>query len=240
MSRFRWVLGALSVLCVGESWSYSARADSDSVPALTDKERVELDQLKSVTRRFAFQRNGMRYLAALSYQVMRLPAQAMCQLLEQVDTTLPYLPGTHGAQRVQSPDAYGRVQMIHGNAIIQGGYTLYWEPQLENGEIRYWMDPAFPHDPVDIFGFFRCAAYTAGRSLLTVGVTVAPGPRGAPFEDKIHTSMLKSARYLRKYVDKLVDKHRHGRVGRAPATRWLPGTALRTSRSAWCASSGRT
>jgi len=199
------VLLALA-LCL--AWSTLAAAQPDAIENFDRSDQRLLRDNKAIKRKFAFYRSGARYLAAISYQVLRMPPERVFDLLQEVNKTLPYLPATHKATRVKSKDGVERVQMVHGNAWLQGGYTVLWEPSRERGVIRFWMDPEMPHDIADIWGYFRLQRFEAGKSLLTVAVAVAPGEgyKGPIWEQKIHKYMLKSARYLRKYVDKLVAK----------------------------------
>jgi hypothetical protein len=173
-------------------------------------ERTELLKYKSITRAAEFTHGGRRYLSGLSYQIVDMNAAELYGLFKKADHTLPRaLPGTYKAKFVGTHGALPLVQLVHGNAMINGGYTVIWQPDDSVREIRFWMSQERPHDVQDIWGYFRIQDFGSNKALVTVALALDLGNNSSltTHEKRIHKMMLKSARYVRKFVDR-----RHGKA----------------------------
>lgn len=170
-------------------------------------DRDKLSSYQSVTHAEKFTRDGREYLSGISYQLVDMKADELFGLLQKVDHTLPRaLPATHKARYIGSEDGLPLVQMIHGNSFLNGTYTVLWQPQAERREVSFWLSPGHPHDLDDIWGFFRITPVDQGRrSLVTVAVAVDLGSKQM-YAGKVQQLILKSARYIRKFVDRRAGK----------------------------------
>jgi len=171
----------------------------------TNAEREKLIGYQSVTHATTFNRDGREYLSGISYQLVDMKADELFGLLQRVDHTLPRaLPATHKARYVGNSGDLPLVQLIHGNAFLSGTYTVLWQPEAAAKEVRFWMAPELPHDVNDIYGFFRITPVDNGRrSLVTVAVAVDLGSGGkAAYAGTVQEIILKSARYVGKFVDR--------------------------------------
>jgi hypothetical protein len=169
-------------------------------------ERDKLTGYQSVTQASSFNRGGRDYLSAISYQVVDIKADELFNLLQKVDHTLPHaLPATYKARYVGTSGDLPLVQLVHGNGFFSGTYTVLWQPQANSREVNFWLSTEQPHDVDDIYGFFRITPVDQGkRSLVTVAVAVdlGNGTTKQMYGHTVQKIILKSARYIRKFVDR--------------------------------------
>lgn len=178
-------------------------------PLLVGFSKAEQEKLigyQSVTHASTFQRDGREYMSGISYQLVDMKADELFGLLQKVDHTLPRaLPATHKARYLRNKGDLQLVQLVHGNAFLNGTYTVLWQPEANTREVKFWLAPELPHDLRDIWGFFRITPVDNGRrALVTVAVAVDVGSNGpqAMAAGKIQKIILKSARYFGKFVDR--------------------------------------
>lgn len=174
-------------------------------------EQEKLIGYQSVTHASTFQRDGREYLSGISYQLVDMKADELFNLLQKVDHTLPRaLPATHKARYLRTKGDQQLVQMVHGNAFLNGTYTVLWQPEASTREVKFWLAPEMPHDLQDIWGFFRITPVDHGRrALVTVAVAVDVGDKGpqAMYAGKVQKIILKSARYFGKFVDRRLGRN---------------------------------
>ena len=177
----------------------------------SEAERAKILGYQSVTHASTFDRSGRKVMSGISYQLVDMKAAELFALLQRVDHTLPRaLPATHKARYVGNFGEFPLVQLVHGNGFFNGTYTVIWQPHNDRKEVTFWMAPEHPHDVDDIWGFFRITPVDKGRrSLVTVAVAVDLGKGGVKtlYQGTVQKVILKSARYIRKFVDRRQGKN---------------------------------
>lgn len=204
LSRRQWLTAAaaLPALVVVPGVALHSRdAWAGGLEDLNAEELARLGKKGSVERRFNLDLDGRSYLAALSYSPIARPAADVFATLSRPADLKRALPVTRDAKFVHGSD---KLRVVHGTFLINGGYTLMWQPNPSSGEIRFWLDASEPHDVQDVLGYFRVREHRDG-CLLTVAVAVDTGtsPVASLFRGKIHDYMSRPARYIARYVNKL-------------------------------------
>ena len=179
----RWVAGAVfaAVLFVGSF----ARADG-----ISPTEASRLMRGGTVARTQVFERAGRRYVGGVTYSVFDAQADELAALLDDVNGWRRILPKTRGVRRVGSSGGDPLVEVTHGSALVQVTYTL--RVHREDNVVRFWMDPARPHDIEDAWGFFRSDPLDGGRTLVTYGILIdmGDGLLRNLFEDRVRSLAL--------------------------------------------------
>jgi hypothetical protein len=148
--------------------SIDARADG-----LAPEETARLLRGETVAREQELQRGPRRYVGGVTYTIIDAAQGDLGAVLDDVNAWRRFLPKTRDAQRVGSAGSDALVQITHGSALMQVGYTLRVHHD-EHG-VRFWMDPGRPHDIEDAWGFFRTEPLGDGRTLVTYGILVDMG-----------------------------------------------------------------
>jgi len=165
-----------SVLLAGGS----ARADSLGAG--------EVDRLlrgDCVARTQELHRGLRRYVGGVAYKIFDATPEDLASLLDDVGDWGRFLPKTRDAHRVGAIGNDPLVQITHGSALVQVGYTL--RVHRDGSSVRFWMDPARPHDIEDVWGFFRAEPMGDGRTLVTYGILIdmGDGILRDMFEDRV-------------------------------------------------------
>lgn len=146
----------------------------------------------TVARTQVFERAGRRYVGGVTYSVFDAQADELVALLDDVNGWRRILPKTRGVRRVGSGSSAGDflLEVTHGSAIVQVTYTL--RVHREGNVVRFWMDPARPHDIEDAWGFFRSDPLDGGRTLVTYGILIdmGDGLLRNLFEDRVRSLAL--------------------------------------------------
>lgn len=211
------VVGAAAFLCTATAQAAEVKhatrvqVQPQILAGFNPAQRSKLLGYQSVTQASTFNRGGREYLSGISYQLVDMKADELFALLQKVDRTLPRaLPATHKARYIGSSGDLPLVQLVHGNGFLSGTYTVLWQPQAATREVNFWMSPDQPHDVDDIWGFFRITPVDNGRrSLVTVAVAVdlGNGPTRSMYGGTVQKIILKSARYIRKFVDRRLGRN---------------------------------
>ena len=191
------VLG--SVLLAGGS------ASADSLGA------DEVDRLlrgDCVARTQDLRRGLRRYVGGVTYKIFDTTPEELASLLDDVGDWGRFLPKTRDAHRVGAIGNDPLVQITHGSALVQVGYTL--RVHRDGSSVRFWMDPARPHDIEDVWGFFRAAPMGDGRTLVTYGILIVMGDGilRDMFEDRVREFALEVPDRVR---DVVVQRQARGR-----------------------------
>jgi hypothetical protein len=173
-----------------------------SAAPLTARERDALDAGVLVSRALRFQHEGGHYVGGVSYQVVDVRPELVLAALSDVRNWPEALPRTKSARLVEQKDGLSRVELVQGGSFVEARYTVVLS-RADAATIRFWMDPAAPHDVRDVWGFFRVEALPGGRSLITVGAALDLGDGIARmlFEDKIARMMLRAPHKIRQFVE---------------------------------------
>jgi hypothetical protein len=146
----------------------TARADG-----LAPGETARLLRGKTVAREQELSRGSRRYVGGVTYTIIDAAQSDLGAVLDDVSAWRRFLPKTRDAQRVGSAGDDTLVQITHGSALVQVGYTLRVHHDAHG--VRFWMDPGRPHDIEDAWGFFRTEPLGDGRTLVTYGILVDMG-----------------------------------------------------------------
>jgi hypothetical protein len=205
----RWVPLALCA----ELWSAPARAQPPegsqkaSAPQhgpLTVRERKQLESGASVSRPLRFAHDGGSYVGGLSYLVVEARPETVLAALWDVANWPEVLPRTISARTVSDSEGLSRVELVQGTSFLEARYSILLERAPDGETLRFWLDPARPHDIRDVWGFFRVRALPGGRSLITVAAALDLGPGLARllFEDKIAGMILRTPVKIRSFVER--------------------------------------
>jgi hypothetical protein len=185
------------VLCLVGASASPARAD-----ALARDEASRLLRGQTVTRTQEVHRGERRYVGGVTYTIIDATPGELGSVLADVDAWRRFLPKTRDARRVGAVGSDMLVQITHGSPLIQVGYTLRVRPD-EHG-LRFWMDPARPHDIEDAWGFFRSQPLADGRTLVTYGILIdmGAGLLRDLFEDRARELALEVPDHVREVVQR--------------------------------------
>jgi len=169
---------------------------------LSAKERALLQNHREVARRLELLHKGRRYVAALSYGVVRRSCDRVFGLLS--DPASHYAKALPATSEVRFEEAGGRskIWMKHGNMFINGSYTAHFRPSPDQGFVRFWLDHEQERDVEDLFGYFRVSPWGDHECLVTAAVAVDPGEGmvASMFRGMIGDYVAKSAGRIQRYA----------------------------------------
>jgi len=153
----------LAVLAGGALVAASPLARADS---LTPQERSRLASGDVIRRHVDFDTADGPYFGGISYGVIDAsPAEVMRALLD-VNTYRSILPLTLEAREVGRKGDNSLVFFRQGGRLGTASYTLLVRRESPS-LLRFWLDPAFPHEIEDCWGYFRVQPFGAQKTLLT-------------------------------------------------------------------------
>jgi hypothetical protein len=179
-----------------------AAAKASAARPFTAREQESLGAGSMVARPLSFDDAGGHYVGGVSYQVVDARPELVLAALSDVNNWPEALPRTKSARLLGSSDGVSRVELVQGSSLVDARYTVVLE-RADGETIRFWMDPACPHDIKDVWGFFRVQPLPGGRSLITVGAALdlGDGLTRMLFEDKIAHMLLRAPRQIRAFVE---------------------------------------
>jgi hypothetical protein len=122
----------------------------------------------------SLQQGGRRYVGGVAYAMVDARADDLAALIAKPDAWRRVLPKTRSVRWMGSIAGDRVIEMTHGTALLQAKYTLRF--RRVGRSIRFWMDPAYPHDIEDAWGFVRTQDLPGGRTLVAYGVLIDMGP----------------------------------------------------------------
>lgn len=190
-------MGIAAVLAVCTA-SGVARADG-----LAPDETARLWRGETVAREQTLNRGSRRYVGGVAYTIIDAAQGDLGAVLGDVSAWRRFLPKTRDAQRVGAAGDDALVQITHGSALVQVGYTL--RVHRDERGVRFWMDPGRPHDIEDAWGFFRSEPLADGRTLVTYGILIdmGAGILRDMFEDRVRELALEVPDHVRDVVLRL-------------------------------------
>lgn len=173
----------------------TARADGLSLD-----ENDRLLRGDTVARPQDLQRWQRRYVGGVTYKIFDASLDDLTSLLDDVDAWRQFLPKTRDAHRVGAIGTDPLVQITHGSALVQVGYTM--RVHRDGNLVRFWMDPSRPHGIEDVWGFFRAEPLGDGRTLVTYGILIdmGDGILRDMFEDRVREVALEVPDHVRDVV----------------------------------------
>ena len=198
----RSLWGCLVALALLLTRAAQAAPPSGEAP-LTKVERGALSAGHMVSRPMRFDTEQGRYVGGVSYQIVEARPEGVLAALSDVTNWPEALPRTKSARLLGSADGLSRVELVQGSSLVDARYTVVLDREKDGETIRFWMDPAQPHDIRDVWGFFRVQALPQGRALITVAAALDLGDGLARllFEDRIASMMLHAPRKIRAFVE---------------------------------------
>jgi hypothetical protein len=178
-------------------WAAPARA------GLSAAEQERLAAGKVVTRNVDVDLAAGSYFGGIAYVVVRAPADEVMAVLLDSTAYRHILPVLLDAEEV-GPRGDGRlVRFRHGSKRFSAEYTALVRRESAS-VVRFWLDPAFPHDVADCWGQFRVEPLGPQRSLLVYSALVRLdfGPIKLLFSDKIREFALRTPDLVRHYVER--------------------------------------
>lgn len=200
----RHVAGAVLCACLALSGQAAAApSESPRVRSLSADERERLRVGEMISRPLRFGHAGGKYVGGVSYQVIDARPEQVLAALSDVANWPEALPRTRSARLLPGEDGLSRVELVQGGSLLHARYAVMLAPAEDGETIRFWLDPAHPHDIRDVWGFFRVQSFPGGRSLVTVGAALdlGDGLARALFEDKIAAMMLRAPSKIRAFVE---------------------------------------
>ena len=195
-------LGWARLLAIGVSAASFVIAGRARAEPLTEDERARLDRGELVQRVVALELEQGRYVGGVSYVVIHAPQREVMRALTDVAAYRSIFPLAIDAREVGRRGADSVVTLRHRTKLGTADYAC--RIRRESGRlVRFWLDPAFPHDVEDLWGYFRVEPFGQGASLLTYAalMRLELGLVRFLFEDKIRDYALGTPRLVRLYVE---------------------------------------
>ncbi|MFO0759084.1 MAG: hypothetical protein U0359_21510 [Byssovorax sp.] len=199
MSRRAALAALLALPALGLSALREARAE-----ALTPDELARLAEGEVVRRKIDLEMPDGPYFGGISYAIVDAPvADVMAVLLDPVSyrsilalTVESKVIGRKGDNMLlylrQGSERYGTAE-----------YTVAIRRESP-GLLRFWLDPDYPHEIADMWGYFRATPHGAGgtKSMLTYAALVRldPGLVRMLFSEKIRSYALNTPALVRAYL----------------------------------------
>lgn len=166
---------ALALSATAASAATVAVADApSSADALSAGDYDRLVHGDTVVFEQAVQRGSRRYVGGVAYALVDAGGEEVATLMANPDAWRRILPRTRSVRWLGSVAGDRLVEMTHGTALLQASYTM--RMRRSGRSIRFWMDPAYPHDIEDAWGFVRTEDAPGGRTLVVYGVLIDIGP----------------------------------------------------------------
>jgi hypothetical protein len=196
MQRLVLALALLAGIILGTT---AARGEG-----LTREESVRLGYGDTIVREKTLERGERRYVGGVTYTVVEANVGEISSLLDDVEAYRRVLPRTKQARFVANEGSDRLVELVQGNAVVEAEYTI--RVRRTGNEMRFWLDPGYPHAIDDAWGFFRMEPFSGRngepRVLLTyaVLVDVGPGIVRELFEERVRAALLSVPQRVRRYV----------------------------------------
>jgi len=208
MTQLRRVLAALGVLAL-LAGAPSARAD-----VLSEQESIRLARGETVVREKTWEPgHSARFVGGVTYTVLEATAGEVALIFDDVAAYPRVLPRTKRARLVSvEPNGDRLVELVQGTALVEARYTMRIRPvphlpgAAARREMRFWLEPALPHEIDDAWGFVRMDPFLGAsgepRVLLTYAVLVdiGPGIVRELFEGRVRAAVLEVPQLVRRYV----------------------------------------
>jgi hypothetical protein len=142
------------------------------------------------------------YFGGIAYAVIEVPPAEVMRVLMDVSAYRSILPLTMEAREVGRKGDNRLVFFRHGGRLGSAAYTAIVRRESPS-VIRVWLDPAFPHEVEDCWGYFRAEAFPEGKTLLTYAALLRLefGVVRMLFSEKIRTFAMNMPLLLRRYLD---------------------------------------
>lgn len=196
------LLLALSILAMASALPKPAFA-SIELRGFSEQELRALDSGEAVERRLELPHRGTKYLGAVSYGVLgRSCAEAKGLWQDPVQHLPKALPATRQVTVVEAGKPLTRLNIEHGNAVVQGHWGALYRVSDDGMTVRFWLDPKAPRDVEDVFGYFRLTPWKAQTCMVTAAVAVDPGDGllASLFRNMIHNFLVRTAARIQRYV----------------------------------------
>ncbi len=169
---------------------------------LTADEQRRLARGEVVRRHTTVELERGRYVGGVSYAIVEAPTAVVMAALSDVATYRTILPLTLEARQLRRRGRDSLVFFRHGGRLGTAAYVAHVRresPRL----VRFWLDPSFPHDFDDAWGYFRVTPLGARGTLVTYAalVNLGFGLTRLLFEEKVREHALGTPGLIRAFVE---------------------------------------
>ena len=173
---------------------------------LSPEERARLTQGDLVRRPIDVDLPEGPYFGGVAYAVIDAPPAEVMSVLLDIRAYSAILPLTLEAREVGRKGDNRLVFFRHGVRLASASYTAIVKRHSPS-VIRFWLDPAFPHEIEDCWGYFRVEPLPERRTLLTYAALLRLefGVTRMLFSEKIRAYAMNTPLLLRRYIE---DKRR--------------------------------
>jgi hypothetical protein len=192
---------ALAISVTTASAAAAAIVDApSSADVLSASDYGRLVHGDTVVFKQALQRGGRRYVGGVAYALVDAHGEDVATLMANPDAWRRVLPRTRSVRWMGSIAGDRLIEVTHGTAVLQAGYTM--RVRRSGRSIRFWMDPDYPHDIEDAWGFVRTEDAPDGRTLVVYGVLIdmGPGLMRDLFEEKVRDAALTVPQRMRGWL----------------------------------------
>lgn len=219
----RWIAGAVLSGLVGLSAALGAIRPADAAPLSAD-EREHLEAGQVVRRGVDVELDGEPHFGGVSYVVVRAPAEAVLDALGDVAAYPELFPFLIEAREV-ARDGDRWIRFLHRTKLGPAEYTVRVRTE-PGGIVRFWLDPSFPSDVDDLWGYFRVEPLGPERSLVTYAALVrVTSIVRVLFQEKLRSIALGTPRHMQRYMERRAVASRGPRSSNERARmRWPSGS----------------
>ena len=163
---------------------------------------------------------GQRHVGGVAYAIVEATETQLVALMKSPRTYEAIVPRTKAAEMIPTSGSDLHAEFHQGNALIDVSYTLWIRPEIDQHQIRFWLDRRRPHPIEDAWGYFRFQPLSAPepgrpRTLVAFGVLVhaRTGLAQGMVESKIQAALLSIPQKLRAYVARQIRRTGSGDMG---------------------------
>jgi hypothetical protein len=192
----------LSLCALSTLFAISCFAPLALAKGLSPEERARLAQGDLIRRPIDVDLPEGPYFGGIAYAVIDAPEAEVMSVLLDTSAYSAIFPLTLEAREVGRKGDNRLVFFRHGGRFGSASYTAIVRRQSPS-VIRFWLDPAFPHEIEDCWGYFRVTALSDKRTLLTYAALLRLefGVVRMLFLEKIRTYAMNTPLLVRRYFE---------------------------------------
>lgn len=191
-----------AILALGALFATLLFAPSAGAAGLSAEERARLARGDVLRRPIDVDLAEGAYFGGIAYAVVDVPPAEVMRVLLDSSAYRSILPLTLEAREVGRKGDNRLIFFRHGTRIGSASYTAIVRRQSPS-VVRFWLDPDFPHEIEDCWGYFRVEAFPEGRTLVTYAALLRLefGVVRMLFSEKIRTYAMNMPLLLRRYLE---------------------------------------
>lgn len=185
---------------IARTTSRRSTAPGALAPFNQDELRL-LEEGQSVRRSFDIVRGERAYPAGLAYRLVHATPMDVMRALRRPGGIRKSIPYGIEARVVSEADGYAQMRILQGKKPIVGQYTVRVEWDMSEYTARFWLDPGYEHDIVDIWGAFSAQEVRPGWSLVSFRFAFHIGGVGEILNNKAQRWALSTADRMARVVE---------------------------------------